>query len=326
MTTMTNGIHHITAFAGDPQANLDFVSGVLGLRLVKKTVNFDDPYTYHLYFGNGTGEPGTLATFFPWTATGPRGRKGTGQVSAFSYSIVPASVGYWTDRIRKSGFSVGTPVRRFDDEVLSFQDHDGFTIELIASAAEQRPEWDSVSVPPQHSIRGLHSVTLRESDAGLTGSFLSAAFECRSAGESGNRLRFDMGTAGPGSIVDLLDEPESHGGVMGVGVIHHVAFRTPSAATQQSFMARLDTLGYGTTPVMDRSYFTSVYFHEPGGVLCELATDPPGFLTDERPETLGTSLQLPPWIEPRRKAIAGMLPPLITARTLRSAPVRAIAS
>jgi len=278
---------------------------------VKKTVNFDDPHTYHLYFGDDIGRPGTLITFFPWTKNGLRGRKGVNQISAFAYSIPDASVGFWLERLRSFGIEVRGPMYRFDEEVVTFADPDGFEVELVASPNDLRSTWNSREVPARHSLRGFHSVTLRESSPEKTGEFLTSSLGFQLHGESGDRTRFHVAHGSPGALVDLVRDPMGKRGSMGIGVIHHVAWRAPTNESQLAIRATLDDDGADVTPVVDRSYFQSIYFHEPGGVLFEIATDPPGFLTDETYDQLGGSLRLPKWLEQYRSDIEGTLPAII---------------
>lgn len=311
MTSSGAGIHHVTAIASDPQKNLDFYAGVLGLRLVKRTVNFDDPTTYHFYFGDETGSPGTLITFFPWPGA-RRGRQGAGQVGVTSFAILPSSVGYWLERLIHYRVQFEQPVTRFDGErVVGFKDPDGLLVELVAHAtAESAPPAKATvsEVPPEHAIRGLHSVTLWEEGHELTSKLLVDHLGFRPTREQGSIYRFAASDAAPGGIVDLRVVPGLWTGTMGAGVVHHVAFRVPSEELQLIARERLAVAGFNITPQLDRQYFRSVYFREPGGVLFELATDGPGFLIDESRQSLGRSLKLPPWLEPRRFEIEALLP------------------
>ena len=305
------GIHHVTAIAGDPQKNLNFYGGILGLRLVKKTVNFDDPYTYHLYFGDEIGHPGTLLTFFPWSAQAHRGTRGTGQISVFSFSIPHDSVSFWIDRLRKDGIQISKSSAKFSEEVISGQDHDGFEFELIASPEEKRDGWENGAIPSKHAIRGFHSVTLSEAFSDSTGEFLLSSLSFRKSAEADGRTRYEsVSGGGPGVFVDVLHQPDAPGGSMGVGIVHHVAWRTPTDATQLEIRQQLVRDSLSVTPVIDRNYFHSIYFHEPGGVLFEVATDLPGFLIDEPKESLGTSLKLPVQYESWRNKLEKALVPL----------------
>ena len=303
-------IHHITAIAGDPQRNLDFYAGTLGLRLVKLTVNFDDPGTYHLYFGDETGRPGSILTFFPWPEGMP-GRQGTGQVGTVSLAVPPSSLGYWIERLLQHGIKFDGPTRRFDEQVLGFPDPDGLLLEIVASPRVARVEpWSDGPVPAEHAVRGLHGGTIWEDGDRGTAEFLTRFMGFHQVGEEGNRLRFESASEGPGSVVDLRRVPGFWAGAGGVGTVHHVAFRSPSDEAQLAQRARLEEAGVDATPVIDRLYFHSVYFREPGGVLFEIATDPPGFTLDESPAELGTHLKLPPRYEPMRERIERTLPPV----------------
>jgi len=309
MTFTTAGIHHVTAITSDPQRNLDFYAGVLGLRLVKRTVNFDDPTTYHFYFGDAAGSPGTLITFFVWPGA-KRGRPGAGQVGVTSFAIPPRSLGYWIERLIRYHVSYEQPQTRFDDErVIALKDPDGLLLELVAHpAAETRPEWSGGEVAAEHSIRGIHSVTLWEDGHELTSRLLVDSLGFELTREQGSIYRFVAAGGGPASIVDLRLVPGLWSGVMGAGAVHHVAFRASSESEHVAIRGSLAGIGSNITPQIDRQYFRSVYFREPGGVLFEIATDGPGFTLDEPLETLGLALMLPPWLEDRRFEIEALLP------------------
>jgi len=310
MLRTSRGIHHVTAIATDPQANVDFYAGVLGLRLVKKTVNFDDPGTYHLYYGDATGRPGTILTFFPWPYA-RRGTRGTGQATVTAFSVPDGSLGFWRERLGASGEAHDEPARRLDEEVLTLLDPDGLKLELVAhaGAAEAEP-WDGGPVPAEHAIRGFHGVTLAEQGYEATAELLTASMGFELAGETGNRFRFVAAGEGPGRVVDVLCSPDLPPGRVAAGTVHHVAFRAADDADQLARRQALADRGLDVTPVLDRQYFHSIYFREPGGVLFEIATDPPGFTLDEPPEELGSALRLPPWLEPHRERIEATLPPL----------------
>jgi catechol 2,3-dioxygenase-like lactoylglutathione lyase family enzyme len=314
-------IHHVTAIAGDPQRNLDFYTSVLGLRLVKLTVNFDDPGSYHLYFGDELGRPGSILTFFPWP-DGRRGRQGTGQVGTVSLAIPPASLGYWVERLVQHGIKFDGPARRFDEQVLGFSDPDGLLLELVATPRVERVlPWADGPVPAEHAVRGVHGATIWEDGERGTAEFLTEQLGYRAAGEEGNRLRFESAAEGVGTVVDLRRVPGFWAGATGVGTVHHVAFRAASDEAQLEQRARIQQAGTDTTPVVDRQYFHSVYFREPGGVLFEIATDAPGFTLDEPAAELGTHLQLPPMYQSMRDRIAQALPPVrlphVTAQEAR---------
>lgn len=304
------GIHHVTAMAGDAQTNLDFYTRVLGLRLVKRTVNFDDPGTYHLYFGNRIGTPGTILTSFPWGARSLRGRIGTGQVSVTSFSIPASSVSYWMDRLKRLDVAVKVPTERFDETALAFRDRDGVALELVATANDRRPAWSNGEVSLEHAVRGFHHAALSLAGYERTASLLTTTLGFRAAGEAGNRFRFVAGDGAPGAIIDLVCEPGRMRGSMGVGVVHHIAYRAASDDAQRALRQRIVDAGHDATPVLDRHYFHSIYFREPGGVLFEIATDPPGFAVDEPVEEFGKRLRLPSWLESQRDEIEASVTPL----------------
>ena len=303
------GLHHVTAIAGDPARNLEFYTGTLGLRLVKLTVNYDDPSTYHFYFGDELGRPGTILTFFPWPEGQP-GRQGTGQVGAVSFAVPPASLGFWLERLLTHGVKYQGPTRRFGEPVLAFADPDGLPLELVAAARNGSGAWAEGPVPGEHAIAGLHAVTIWEDGDTGTAALLGEHLGFRVVGEEGTVLRFEANGDGPGTVVELRRAPGFWRGAGGVGTVHHVAFRAPDDAAQAERRTALEQAGYAVTPIIDRTYFRSVYFREPGGVLFEIATDPPGFTVDESPAELGTALRLPPRFEPMRDRIAASLPPL----------------
>ncbi len=302
------GLHHVTAIASDPQRNLDFYGSVLGLRFVKRTINFDDPGTYHFYFGDDAGSPGTILTFFPWPHA-HRGAPGVGETSVTAYRVPGASLGYWQDRLTQAGVLVEEAPERFGDGVLSFADPDGMRLELVASDANAPHPARFSDVPVEHSIRGFHSVTLCEAG------FESTAAVLRLMGyeqthDTGGRFRFSAAGDAPGSHIDVLVQPQLTYGRLGAGSVHHIAFRAPDDEQQRAWREVLKQAGLDVTPVLDRTYFHSIYFREPGGVLFEIATDPPGFALDELPESLGEALKLPAWLEPKRELIERTLPPI----------------
>jgi glyoxalase family protein len=302
-------LHHVTAIASDPQQTIDFYAGLLGLRLVKQTINFDDPGTYHFYFGDAVGTPGTILTFFPWPAA-RRGERGAGEIEAMAFVIPFGSVGYWLERLRDYHVSAERVPERFGEEVIRLVDADGMLLELIASNHDGKIQpWTEGRVPVEHSIRGFHSVSAALEHHEETAAFLTEIFGYRLAHEVGNRFRFTApGEPGPGKTIDLLRRPEASSGRLGAGSVHHIAFRVADDEQQNAWREKLVDLGYGVSPVMDRVYFHSIYFREPGGVLFEIATDPPGFATDESIDQLGTSLRLPPWMEQARPQIERRLP------------------
>lgn len=303
------GIHHITAIAGDPQRTVDFYTQLLGLRLVKLTVNFDDPGTYHLYFGDGAGAPGTILTFFPWPGA-PRGVVGNGQVSAIAFAVGPGSLEFWRSRLEAHQVSVQLAGSRLDEPVLPFRDPDGLPLELIETQVHEDGEgWNVATIPRPHRIGGFHSATLSLDAYEQTASLLEQTMGFRRIATDGHRLRF-VARHSRGAIVDVLHTPGGQRGDLGAGTVHHIAFRTPSDAQQETWRAELVEIGYHVTAIIDRSYFRSIYFREPGHVLFEIATDPPGFTTDETPAHLGERLMLPAWLESSRSRIEQSLPTL----------------
>ncbi|GAA2840852.1 ring-cleaving dioxygenase [Crossiella cryophila] len=310
MSIQTSGLHHVTAIGGDPQRNVDFYLRALGLRLVKTTVNFDDPGTYHLYYGDGSGRPGSLITFFPWKDA-PKGRIGTGQATTTSFSVPEASLGWWRRHLAAAGAQVSDIKGRDGEEALLFRDPDGLELALVAHPQEDpRDPWDHGLVPPEHAIRGLHSVTLSVTAEEATAGTLTDDLGLRFLGQEDNRLRFEAGDGGPGALVDVLVRPKGERGVVAVGTVHHVAWRVPDEATQVSWRDELLDRGVRVTEILDRQYFRSIYFREPGGTLLEVATDGPGFAADEPLLELGRALKLPPWLEPSREQIQHALPTL----------------
>jgi glyoxalase family protein len=299
------GIHHVTAMASDPQANVDFYTGVLGLRLVKKTVNFDDPGTYHLYYGDEVGHPGTIMTFFPWPMA-RRGVQGAGQATVTAFSVPEGSLGFWTERLKSLGILFDGPKTRFEEEVLTVLDPDGLRLELVARAGDERPGWEKGPVQPEHAVRGFDGVTLTEWNLDVTESVIAGTLGFQRVGEQGDRVRFAAGS----SRVDVLASPSAARGHISAGTVHHVAFRAADEADQLAWREAIAESDLYVTPVLDRQYFRSIYFREPGGVLFEIATDPPGFTRDEPVESLGTGLKLPPWLEESRSRIEAVLPPI----------------
>lgn len=308
--TTIAGLHHLTAIVGDPQQNVDFYTHVLGQRLVKQTVNFDDPGTYHLYYGDEVGTPGTILTFFPWPGA-PQGRRGTGQIIDISFSIAATALDYWIDRLSKHGVTITGPTTRFDEQVISFFDPHGLSLELVTHQDEVlRNGWKKGPVPQAYAIRGFSGVTLAEAHPEPTATMLTDVLGFRLLQQEGNRFRYEVGAGGPGARVDVLSLPDHPRGRIAVGTVHHVAWRTEDDAHQINWRQHLLSHGHNVTPVQDRQYFHSIYFHEPGGVLFEIATDPPGFSIDEPVEQLGTHLKLPAWLEPQRSKIEKVLLPI----------------
>lgn len=300
----TTGIHHVTSVSGAAQGNVDFYTGGLGLRLVKRTVNFDDPGTWHLYYGDHSGSPGTLITFFPWQGI-PVGRPGVGETAATAYAVPVQALENWADSLSVERETT----ERFGDPILSLRDTDGSSIEIVG---EDPSSGEDLSPDAEAGIRGFHSVTLAVAQPEPTARLLTGILGYESIGEENGRLRFAVPGPGPGRIVDLLRPEESVAARLGSGSVHHVAFRARDDDEQAEFREALRDAGIDVTPVRDRQYFRSIYFREPGGVLFEIATDPPGMLIDEPLETLGTELRLPPWYESARERIEAALPPITT--------------
>ena len=301
------GIHHITAFAKDPQTNVDFYQQVLGQRLIKTTVNFDDPGTYHFYYGDEVGTPGTILTFFPWPMAA-QGKPGNGEVAAVAYTIHPESLPFWRSHLAEHNLAVQEETR-FGAPVLTFNDPDGMALELVAdaAAADIHP-WPTGPIPAEHTLRGFHSATLWVAQAEPTLKLLTGSMGYKRVAEEGNRCRVKAAGEEQALYLDLLERPGLGRGRMGAGSVHHIAFRTADDETQLAHRQTLSQTGLNVTPVQDRQYFHSIYFREPNGILFEIATDSPGFATDETIAELGSSLKLPPWLEPHRREIEGVLP------------------
>jgi glyoxalase family protein len=312
------GIHHITALASDPQRNVDFYVRVLGLRLVKRTVNFDAPDVYHFYYGDESGTPGTILTFFPFQDAG-RGTRGAGEIGAVVFHLRSSARDYWIHRLSRHGISFQGPVRRFGEEVLTFEDPDGLSIDFVFTERERAGQpWADGPVPPEHSIRGLAGATLLLRESSQTEAMLLTVLGFQPAGSEGQRTRFLLGSGDRAGIIDLVADPKALPARQGAGSIHHIAWRTPGYDNQAEWQNRIAEAGHSVTDIVDRQYFRSIYFHEPGGVLFEIATDQPGFTVDESKETLGTTLKLPSWLEPHRGQLERVLPPIdisITQRT-----------
>jgi glyoxalase family protein len=305
-----HGIHHVTAIAGRPSRNLAFYTRTLGLRFVKRTVNFDDPGTYHFYFGDEVGHPGTILTFFPWEHAAPW-RGGIGLAQATAFRVPAASIGYWTHRLVEKGVAHEPPIRRFGEPVLALTDPDGMSLALVGVAgAEAEPAWSGGEVPAEHAIRGFHSVTLMLERAASTEAILTDVLGFKAAGREGALMRF-RADDGIGGAIDIHEVGGFLAGRRGRGAVHHVAFRAADDAEQAEMGRRLvESHRMQPTDQKDRQYFRSIYFFEPGGVLFEIATDVPGFTIDEPQATLGAALKLPPFLEARRPQIEAALPSL----------------
>lgn len=308
MNKLVLGLHHITALASDAQKNVDFYAGILGLRLVKKTINFDAPEVYHLYYGNEKGGPGTIMTFFPYPGI-PQGRKGKGQLTVTSFSIPENGMDYWIKRLDKFHVPYEGPQQRFDELFIYFEDHDGLGLELVANSKDTRPAFTYGNIPNEFAIKGFYGMTLSEECYERTAGLLVGQMDHTLIAEKGNRFRYSA-SGKPGDFVDVLCNPDTLKGLAGHGTVHHVAFATASDKTQLAAREKLLKFGLDVTPVLDREYFHSIYFREPGGVLFEIATIPPGFTIDESLEHLGESLKLPPWQDQNRNFIEKRLVPI----------------
>jgi glyoxalase family protein len=308
MTPKILGLHHVTATVDDAQADLDFCTELLGLRLVKKTVNFDNHNVYHFYYGTEVGAPGTIWTTFPYKGYGVRvGSKGSGQVVATSFSVPAFSMAFWRDRLKTAKVAIVELDPRFDEEVIRFDDPSGLIIELIASRRDERQPWLGGGLGASEAIRGIHGVTMLVKSAGSTVAFMSTALGFRIASKAGKRTRMVAGTDAPGHYIDVVEDFSAHPGINGLGTVHHVAMAIDTAEEQVQLQRALVAAGIGVTDVRDRTYFTSIYFREPGGVLFEVATMKPGFTVDEDASALGRDLKLPPWEEAHRASIKANL-------------------
>lgn len=312
MNAHVTGLHHLTAIATDAQANIDFYAGLLGLRLVKKTVNFDDPTAYHLYYGDETGAPGTIVTFFYWPGA-PRGRIGAGQPTAIVFSAPPESLDYWKDRLARHGVTAERRTR-FAEKVLTFADPDGIPIEIVAVAEDTRRGWTGADIPAECALRGMHTTELTVRAAQPTEELLTGVMAHRLVRREGNRARFEAGTGGSGRYVDVIEAANGPRASGGAGTIHHIAYRVATDPAELEMQAALAAAGYFVSDVRDRDYFHSIYYRERGGILFEIATDIPGFAIDEAPESLGTALKLPRQFQHARARIESLLPPLHEAR------------
>lgn len=303
------GLHHVTALASDPQLNVDFYAGMLGLRMVKKTVNFDAPDVYHIYYGNGNGMPGTILTFFPYSGMF-RGRKGNGQLTVISFSVAENTLEYWMERFNRFGIPFERPRERFDGETyIYFEDNDGLGLELVANSIDKREPFTYGHIPVEFSIKGFYGVLLSEDRLENTARLLLSHMDHNLIAEKNDRYRFSAGIR-DSEFVDVEVTPRLRGRG-GAGTVHHVAFATEDDESQKVFRENLLQSGLAEpTPVMDRQYFHSIYFREPGGVLFEAATSDIGFVIDEPIEQLGENLKLPPWEEKNRNRIERLLTPL----------------
>jgi glyoxalase family protein len=311
MPTSVHGIHHVTAIAGDPQENLNFYVGVLGMRLVKKSVNQDSPDTYHLFYADGTGTPGTDLTFFPWPAM-EQARPGVGFTMEVPLAVARGSLSYWKDRFKQEAVTFGAVETHFGETVLPFQDPHGLRLGLV-EIDPGRPfqPWAGSPVPAEHQVQGMHAVRLWERDLKLTESLLTQVMGFQPLGEENGWHRYGVEGGVSGALIEVKEMPGERRGQWGTGGVHHVAWRVADAAEQLEVRELVRVVGLQPTPPIDRFWFQSVYYREPGGALFELATDGPGFARDEDPQHLGERLILPPWLEPHRAEIEAALPPLV---------------
>ena len=305
------GIHHITAIAGDAQCNYDFYTQFLGLRMVKKTVNFDDPGTYHFYYGDTVGTPGSILTFFPWGKRVHQGKPGTGMATEIGYSVPKGSLAFWEDRLTEFNIAHQPRAERFSEQFIQFNDRDGLIFDLVEpSTNDERKPWTTDQIKENAATKGFHSVVLTVKDSTGTAKVLTDIFGYRLLSQEGNRYRFITDAANTANIVDVVEEPNGVHGITAGGTNHHVAFRVKDEDVQMSLREKILSAGHNITPKIDRNYFYSLYFREPGGVLFEIATDNPGFAVDETIEELGTHLKLPSQYEESREIIEQTLPAL----------------
>jgi glyoxalase family protein len=308
-------LHHVTATVDEAQPDLDFCLAGLGLRLVKKTVNFDNHFVYHFYYGDERGTPGTIWTTFPYAGHGvPAGRKGAGQVTVTSFSVPVGSLEAWRARLAKLGTAVNDIEPRFGEAAIAFADSSGLAFELIANQRDTRPPWIADGLDAETAIRGLHSVTILVRDRARTIDLMTRLLGYRVVGEADGRTRLAVNGDAPGHIIDVTHDPQAPAAVNGLGTVHHVAMAIPSEAEQLELRRQLIEYGCRVTDVRDRCYFKSIYFREPGNVLFEVATMAPGFTVDEDLAELGRGLKLPPWEEPHRPEIEQHLA-VVTSRS-----------
>lgn len=308
MQSSLHGIHHITAISSDPQSNVDFYTKTLGMRLVKLTVNYDDPGTYHLYFGDSVGSPGSILTFFPFPDA-QAGKVGNGQVSAIGYSIAESSVDFWVERFSRLGVKFDGPFRRFNEEVIAFSDTDGLPLELVADLNRSGQIWADSEIPAEHQLKRFSSAALSVATAASTIDLLVSTMGMVRLGNEGLRTRFAVGAGANRQHLDVIEDPMARRGVPGPGTVHHIAWRCYDS-DQTAWQERIAGTGLHVTQIVDRNYFHSIYYREYSGILFEIATDEPGFATDQGLPELGTKLVLPPWLEVKREDIERRLPPI----------------
>ena len=311
MDALISGLHHVTATVRDAQADVDFYVGLLGQRLVKKTVNFDNPGVYHFYYGNEAGEPGTIMTTFPYAGMGVReGANGAGQIEVTSFSAPAGAMDFWRARLAAAGVPCTGDPTPFGEDALHFDDPSGLHIRIVGTSGDGRTPWTRPDISALQAIRGIHSVSMTVRQPETTGTLLTQMLDARKVGEADRTERFAMGDGAPGRLVEVIDVGSAPGGLNGLGTVHHVAFAVATPDAQLRMQRELRAMGLHVTDVMDRQYFTSIYFREPNGVLYEIATLPPGFAIDEPLAELGRALKLPPWEEQRRSLIEQLLPPV----------------
>lgn len=309
MDNLITGIHHVTALAGSPQKNVDFYAGILGLRLVKKTVNFDAPEVYHFYYGDELGHPGSILTFFPY-GDFMKGRHGKGMLNTTSFSVPMSSFDYWQQRLKKFGIAYKQPQERFTNEAfIYFEDEDGLGLELVFNDNDDRAGFTHGNIPLEHSIKGFYNVEIWEEGYERTAALLTEQLDHKLIAEQSNRFRFAAKDA-PGNYVDIICAPDSLKGLSGNGTVHHIAFATADKQSQDEVRQKIAQRMLNPTPILDRQYFTSIYFREPGGVLFEVATAGPGFAVDEDQAHLGEALKLPEWYEQHRSIIEQAVTPV----------------
>ena len=306
MTQLITGIHHVTAVSGDAQEKINFYTDFLGLRLVQKTVNFDFPEVYHFYFGDEAGNPGTIITFFPW-AGARRGVIGDGQVGVTAYAVPKGALRFWEQRLAKFHIPY-TKTKRFNEDVLQFDDPHGLRLELVEREGGKWNEWRVGDITPEVAIKGFAGATLYSYRPNETAELLEKLMGLERVGEENDMIRF-RSKAEIGNVIDVKTNPTGRG-MMGVGTVHHIAWRAKDEQDELEWQELIAKNGIGVTHVNDRKYFKSIYFREYGGILFEIATDPPGFAVDEMPSELGSKLMLPPWLEPKREALERILPPV----------------
>ncbi len=310
MTSPLSGIHHVTAICGDPQANVDFYTGTLGLRLVKQTVNYEDPTTWHLYYGDATGSPGTILTFFAWPDA-PSGQAGIGQFGSIALAVPAGAFGFWIERLLARGVRHTHPASRFGERFISFRDPDGLTIELVATNnPPSETAWDQGGVPADRAITGIHGVGLWTQESNNSDDFFTGKLGFASTGRQAERHRLSVGEGSSRAHLDLVQATGLWNGNIAAGAIHHVAWQTANPEQQLEWREALQAEQVDVTEVRDRTYFSSIYFDEPGGAHQEIATNGPGFAIDESPAELGSSLVLPGWLESTRLGLEGSLPPI----------------